>query len=91
MYEAQEGKCNISGRRLTSNTTTGRLVFTLGRSIYREENYMNLSIDRIDSSGDYTIDNVQLVCSCVNIMKREISQDIFMKFCKAIAKTHPCE
>nr|QBK93354.1 MAG: hypothetical protein LCPAC404_00580 [Pithovirus LCPAC404] len=89
MYEAQKGECNISGRKLTSNIK--KLAVNTSRSVYREENYMNLSIDRIDSSGDYTIDNVQLVCSCINIMKKEMSQDIFMKFCKAIAKTHPCE
>nr|QBK93916.1 MAG: hypothetical protein LCPAC406_02300 [Pithovirus LCPAC406] len=88
MYEDQGGVCNISGRMITSNTDN-RLRPKVGRHHFREENYMNLSIDRIDSSGDYTIDNIQLVSSCINFMKKDMCQDIFLKFCKAIAKAHP--
>ncbi len=42
-----------------------------------------------DSLKDYEINNLQLVCSSINIMKMCISQNMFIEFCVAIAKTHP--
>lgn len=57
MYEAQEGRCSVSGVKLK---------FRMLRGGNRE---FNASIDRIDSSLPYTADNVQLVCNRVNIMK----------------------
>ncbi len=88
IYENQGGLCNLSGRPLAINTIT-RLRPKVGRKLRREENYGNISIDRIDSLGDYTIDNVQLVTSSVNIMKMSMPQTLFIQFCKAITITHP--
>ena len=39
------------------------------------------SLDRIDSSGDYEIGNIQWVHKDVNLMKREMSQDRFFEIC----------
>lgn len=44
------------------------------------------SLDRIDSSKGYVQGNVQWVHKTVNKMKMEMSQEIFIKFCKKIAK-----
>ena len=90
MFKKQGGLCALSGRPMTFYTSS-RLRSLKEHRHRREENYFNLSIDRIDSLKDYTVDNIQLVCSCVNIMKWEISQDMFIDFCKAIAKTHSFE
>nr|QBK92896.1 MAG: uncharacterized protein LCPAC403_00300 [Pithovirus LCPAC403] len=87
LYEKQGGRCALSGRRLTTNANT-KLRLKTGRKNRIEENYDNISIDRIDSLKDYTIDNIQLVCSCVNIMKMDMSQALFLEFCAAIAVTH---
>lgn len=43
------------------------------------------SVDRIDSSKGYTIDNVQFVHKHINIMKRDHSQLYFINLCKQVA------
>jgi hypothetical protein len=44
------------------------------------------SIDRIDSSRGYTMDNVQLVIRPVNFMKSNMSEGEFLEICKLIAE-----
>ena len=41
----------------------------------------NASVDRIDSSKHYTKDNIQIVHKVINIMKRDLDQDEFVRFC----------
>lgn len=43
------------------------------------------SIDRIDSSKEYTLDNIQLVHKDINLMKNKFSEEYFIKMCKLIA------
>ena len=38
----------------------------------------SISIDRIDSSGGYTIDNIRLVCTLVNKMKSDRTEEGFL-------------
>lgn len=44
-----------------------------------------ISLDRIDSTKDYTPDNIQLVTIQVNRMKSDFVQEDFINTCKAIA------
>jgi hypothetical protein len=44
-----------------------------------------LSIDRIDSKRGYTQDNIQLVCCWVNLMKLDVSIDVFKERCRLIS------
>lgn len=44
----------------------------------------NGSLDRIDSTEGYEIDNIQWVLKEVNHMKWEFSQDYFIEICKAV-------
>nr|QBK93202.1 MAG: hypothetical protein LCPAC403_03360 [Pithovirus LCPAC403] len=71
MYYNQNGKCALSGVEMTLRST---------RSVNKL-----LSIDRIDSTGDYTANNIQLICRVINFMKGDIPQDIFIKWCKRIS------
>ena len=57
-YNEQEGKCILSGLPLD----TGPCDADTGR----KRRPFRPSLDRIDSRGGYTQDNVRLVCSCVN-------------------------
>ena len=46
----------------------------------------NASLDRIDSTKGYTIDNIQWVHKRVNLMKWDFDQDYFIDICKQINK-----
>ena len=88
LYEKQGGKCNLSGRKLTTYTDT-KLRNQDGRKYHIEENYDNICFDRIDSLENYTSGNVQIVASVVNDMKMDMPQHIFLNFVESIATTHP--
>ena len=51
----------------------------------RMEKTHNISIDRIDSSQGYYIDNIQLVYPKINMMKFTYSQDEFIDMCKLVS------
>lgn len=67
LWNAQGGKCALTGRTMT---LTGGMTAA--------------SIDRIDSQGGYTADNVWLVCWAVNLMKQAMTVEEFGDWCKAI-------
>lgn len=74
-YDEQDGLCNLTGVKLTHNSTPG-----LGRN----KHPFNISVDRIDSSRGYERNNIQLVCTYVNTIKWDLPQDNFFKVCKRI-------
>lgn len=43
------------------------------------------SLDRIDSTKDYTIDNIQWVHKHINMAKQSYPQEYFIKLCKLVA------
>ena len=43
------------------------------------------SLDRIDSDGAYTIDNVQWIHKDINRMKSNLKQENFIEYCRLIA------
>lgn len=76
LYKQQNGKCALTGQQLTTNVVTN------------ENNLSplwNISVDRIDSNGNYTKDNIQLVGAMINKMKWDFSQDDFINACKLVA------
>ena len=48
----------------------------------------SFGVDRIDSKGGYTLDNVVSCCIDCNMMKHFISKDAFIAQCKKIASNH---
>lgn len=46
------------------------------------------SVDRIDSSKGYTVNNIQVVHWHVNKMKMDFEQEYFIKMCKLITKNN---
>ena len=66
------GKCAISGLALD----------TMFNSCVKA------SIDRIDSNRGYTLNNIQVVASCVNIAKSDLPQEDFIKLCKSVVDTN---
>nr|QBK88574.1 MAG: uncharacterized protein LCMiAC01_02510 [Mimivirus LCMiAC01] len=80
LYNKQNGRCAISGYKMTHN---GRLRKKQKGHII---NYYNISVDRIDSNKDYVIDNIQLVCAFVNRAKMDLADNDFIKLCHDISK-----
>ena len=44
------------------------------------------SLDRIDSNKSYTKNNIQFLHKDINKMKMDLDQNLFIQYCKAIAK-----
>jgi len=59
-YEAQDGKCAVTGIELTHGEHT---------------KHTNASIDRIDPERGYEPSNIRLVCSIVNVMRMRLSDE----------------
>ena len=69
IFQNQDGKCVYTGWPLTF--TSNRVDQTA-------------SLDRIDSTGNYTKDNVQWVHRTVNFAKHSSDEDAFLKLCEAV-------
>lgn len=73
LWIKQNKRCNLSGLEI---------------DFIKRENGVSASIDRIDSSKEYTIDNVQLVHKDINRMKNHFNQDYFISICKMVSTIH---
>ena len=73
LYKKQNGLCVISGIEMTYIVGGG----------FKDK---NISIDRIDNSKGYIKNNIQLVCSRINIMRGNLSYDELLGFCKNIVR-----
>jgi len=65
---------------------TGLEMFTPGNSPTHHHPLMG-SVDRIDSNGDYTRDNVRWVCYWANLSKNEYADATFYDMCRAAVAT----
>lgn len=70
----QDYQCALSGRRLTCTLEKGKRF------------YNNASIDRIEAGGPYIKENIQLVCSGLNSLRRDMNVNDFIEICKEVAK-----
>lgn len=77
LYLAQQGTCALTGLLMDDLDT--------GNTSRNGRNYKAPSIDRINSQGNYTLDNIQIVMRVVNIMKNDLPQDQFVALCRRIA------
>lgn len=58
-------------------------------STEKSEEVQTASLDRIDSSKGYTIDNIQWIYKPINVMKFNYDQEEFIHYCNLVAKAHP--
>ena len=72
LYLEQQGLCAMTGVEMTCNIA----------SAPRME--LQASVDRIDSNGNYTLDNIQIVCAVVNVMKTVLPQSRFVDWCRKV-------
>jgi len=73
LWVEQEGKCAISGIEMTYTMFSGRVP-------------TNLSIDQISPNKGYTEGNIQLVCSAINQMKNDMSEEELFMFCLRVVE-----
>lgn len=71
LFLKQDRKCALSGMELEFGKTN--------------KDHFTASLDRIDSSKGYTIDNVQWLHKHVNWMKNTFSQEYFVEMCNKIS------
>lgn len=74
LFLSQNGKCALSGLPIWF------------RSHFEDKTHINTtaSLDRIDSSKDYTLDNVQWVHKDVNTLKGPLPDSRLIELCRAI-------
>ena len=73
LFEKQSGKCGITGYDMHLHTSDDPA----------HKRYV-ASLDRIDSNGGYTKDNVQFVCAQANYMKHTLPTEELIVWCKAV-------
>ena len=73
-YHKQEGKCALSGQKMTWLTGQGKVD-------------TNISLDRIDPERGYEPDNIQLITYRCNIMKHDLKEDALFKLVNMIETT----
>ena len=71
VYEAQEGRCAVTGATMTHQA---------------DRPQTNISIDRIDSTKGYIEGNIRLVCATVNFMKNRMTDKELVWWCKEIVR-----
>lgn len=75
LFKKQDGKCSLSGLPLKFPSKS------------KDPNW-SASLDRIDSSKGYELNNVQWVHKDINIMKNKFNNDYFINICKLIASNN---
>jgi hypothetical protein len=73
IYLKQNGLCAITKEKMTNIAGKGKVT-------------TNISIDRIDSNKKYEIENIQLVCYIVNIMKNNFTIEELISWSDKICK-----
>lgn len=76
LYLKQDKKCALSGLNI---------FFLTKKSPDWKTNNAKVSIDRINSSKGYYLENVQLVHKQINYMKQSMSDEEFIRYCKCVA------
>lgn len=74
LLEKQNYKCALSGLPLTCNLELGKKF------------PYNASIDRIVAGGEYSRNNIQLVCKALNCWRADTDLDEFILMCEAVAE-----
>lgn len=78
-YNQQNGLCAVTGIKMT------HLAFQTDDEQENDMSPFNISIDRKNCDGDYTLDNIELVCASVNIIKTDIDTDELLLLCDKIS------
>ena len=73
LYERQKGRCEVTGFAFSMQRFATALV----------KHPFAPSLDRKDSHGGYTVDNVRLVYICVNFGMGQWGQEVYLHCARA--------
>ncbi len=76
LWEKQEGVCPF---------TNWKLILPYDCDGALQTDISNASLDRIDNSKGYIVDNVRFVCVMANFARNKFTDDQLLEFCKAVA------
>jgi len=84
--ERKNKKCFITVEHLHDvwQRQKGLCVYTKLPLTSESHQLNTVSLDRIDSSKDYTVDNIQLVCVPINRMKLDYTEKQFIELCHLV-------
>ena len=77
IYDAQGGKCALSGIEMTFTYDKNHPTTTASAKLKKWP--YNISPDQIDAGKGYVRGNVQFVCSAVNVMKAELPTEVVLR------------
>lgn len=77
MYNKQNGLCALTGLPMTFMSYSNEKNNDISE-------FFNISIDRINSLDNFTINNVQLIGSMIKRMKGGMSNEKFIEYCKMV-------
>lgn len=66
----------------------GLCAYTKLPMLATSNQFNTVSLDRIDSSIGYVVGNIQLVCTAINKMKQEYSEELFIKLCHLVSQNN---
>lgn len=78
LFLKQNGTCALSGIPITLTTA-------INKQQNLDRTQMTASLDRIDNSRPYTIDNVQWIHKILNHMRRQYSVEEYVHWCTLVA------
>lgn len=81
LYLQQDGLCALSGVPITLETK-------IDKNNNLDRTYHTASLDRIDNTKPYTIDNVQWVHKVLNHMRRQYSIKEYVDWCRKVCYWH---
>lgn len=76
IWEKQKGICNLSGVEVKFGETNAS----------KQHGGSTASLDRIDSTIGYLPDNIQIVHKEINDLKSNLSEDVFINWCRLVAE-----
>lgn len=76
LYLLQDRRCAISG-------------ILIGFGISTDQKQTTASLDRLDNTNGYVLDNIQLVHKRINFMRHTMSVDEFVSWCHLVADNQP--
>jgi len=79
LHATQGGRCALTGVEMTCQLEKGTKCPT------------NASIDRINPKGEYTVENIQLVCAVINKFRIDTSVEDFVGWCRKVAQHALCK